>query len=459
MKIPHKALVILTSLTLFIHCSCKKFLDIDAPKNSATSSQVFDNDETATSAIIGIYTRMSGFGAFSGNQNSLSVLNGLSSDELISYSPSLDVFYKNDIPTNQFAIDFYLWSQAYAFIYTSNSIIEGLEKSTNISMNVRSQLKGEAKFVRAFCYFYLVNIFGDVPLNLSTDYTINEKTGRTPLKVVYEQIVRDLVDSENLLSDSFVGAERIRPSKWAAKALLSRVYLYSKNWQLAIEKASDVIGKSELFELLENLDQVFLKNSKEAIWQLMPAVGNNTQEGSLFILNNVPTRVSLSPDLASALSAADKRKINWIGEYTFNNNKYYYPYKYKIRQTTNGVVNEYSMVLRLAELFLIRAECNAKLSKPIESLRDINIIRKRAGFNVPLTNLNSEECLKEVSNQRRFELFTEWGHRWLDLKRTDMATFVLAPLKPTTWVNTDTLYPIPDSEVNRNRNVTQNLGY
>ncbi|SEA63847.1 RagB/SusD family nutrient uptake outer membrane protein [Pedobacter hartonius] len=459
MKNIKKQLVLFILIIASGNYSCKKFLKIDAPINAATPAELFSNDAIATSAITGIYSKMASFGAFAGGQSSISVLCGLSSDELKSHSSTLDGFYKNEILPSEGKIGLYLWAETYNYIYITNATLAGLESSTGISEITKRQLEGEAKFVRAISYFYLVNLFGEVPLNLSTDYRINEKNGNSSKELIYAQIVKDLTEAETLLQSEYVTIERIRPNKWAAKALLSRVYLYLEKWDLAAQKSAEVIDQTAMYSLLDNLDNVFLKNSQEAIWQLMPTQGSNTQEGIFFNLIATPSFVSIPPDILPKFDASDLRKTKWINKYSDGSVDYYFPYKYKIRTTVNGQISEYSMVIRLAELFLIRAEARAQQGQTSLALEDLNKIRKRAGLLTPLIGLDQAQCLSEVAKQRRLELFSEWGHRWFDLKRTKQAASVLAPLKGPTWQETDALYPIPLDEINRNHNVKQNPGY
>jgi len=459
MKSMKTKIIIVLAVCSSLQYSCKKFFEIAPPKDSAVQAELFANDAIATTAVTGIYSRMTLNGGYSGNQNSISVITGLSSDELRSHNSSLNAFYRNEVSVPDFILSQYLWSQSYAYIYTTNAVLEGLQASTGVSESTHGQLRGEALFVRAFCYFYLVNLFGDVPMHLTTDYRKNEVAVRTKKEEVYAQIIRDLQESERLLPTSYISSERIRPNKWAATAMLARVYLYTEKWDSAEQKAAEVINQTSTYGLLDNLDQVFLKNSKETIWQLMPTAGINTREGALFVLVGTPTNVSLSSDLVSSFDVNDNRKAKWIGQFVNSSGTYFYPFKYKIRTTQNGVINEYSMVIRLAELYLIRAEARARLSKLELAMDDINLIRKRAGITMPLKGLNYMECLSEVERQRRFELFSEWGHRWLDLKRTDRATAVLQPIKNPTWVETDVLYPIPFDEITRNPNMVQNVGY
>jgi hypothetical protein len=442
-------------VVISLNISCKKFLEINSPKDQASPIDMFSNDATATSAITGIYSRMAISGAFSGNQNSISSIAGLSADELRSHNTTLNPFFNNDVPTSNTR----LWLELYTYIFTANAILEGLQTTPGVSMGMKDQLNGEAKFVRAICYFYLVNFYGEVPLVLNTDYRNTKSISKSSISVTYNQILDDLINAETLLSEEYITTERIRPNKWAAKALLSRVYLYLGNWNEAIQHATELINKKNIFELSSEIDNVFLKNSKEAIWQLMPTSGTNTKEGTLFILISTPTNVSLTTSLVNSFELGDNRRTKWISQFSNASGTYYFPFKYKIRSTSTGVINEYSMIIRLAEIYLIRAEALAQAENSVLALEDINLIRRRAGLTTPLQGLSKTQCLTEIGKQRRFELFTEFGHRWLDLKRTDKASEFLAPLKGSTWQETDVLYPIPETEIARNPNIKQNIGY
>jgi hypothetical protein len=135
---------------------------------------------------------------------------------------------------------------------------------------------------------------------------------------------------------------------------------------------------------------------------------------------------------------------------------YFYPYKYKRR--INTPVDEYTIVLRLAEQYLIRSEACHKQGKFQEALGDINIIRERAGL-LPLELTAEDELYKAIFQERKLELFTEFGHRWFDLKRTGLVHAVLSPIKGDNWQETDQLFPIPFAEIQLNPELTQNPGY
>jgi hypothetical protein len=115
-------------------------------------------------------------------------------------------------------------------------------------------------------------------------------------------------------------------------------------------------------------------------------------------------------------------------------------------------------VLRLAELFLIRAEANAQLNNVSNAVDDLNVLRTRAGLDLLPNSLSQQDCLNAVYQERRVELFAEWGHRWFDLKRTGQADAVLGTMKPA-WKSSAVLYPIPFGEIQLNPLLTQNAGY
>ncbi len=460
--------IIRTTVTVFIlfFCiSCENFVEGDPPKTELVSSTVFEDDRTATAVMTGIYSRMmTSFGFASGSLNSITVLSALSADETENYSPSSTAsysFYSHTLLPGDVTVGNYFWNEPYQYIYTVNIILEQLREVTGVTASVKKQLEGEARFIRGFCYFYLVNFFGDVPLHLTSDYRKNSERPRSPIIEVYEQIITDLKIAQELLTNdySFSEGQRTRPNTWTATALLARVYLYIKDWENAEIEASRVIDNTAMFQLLNNIDKVFLKNSKEAIWQLMPVRPRfNTMEAFQFILvRTPPTTQAISEELINAFESGDLRKSEWIDSIMDGNSTWYYPYKYKIRQGKEDNLVEYSMVFRLAEQYLIRSEARAQQGNINEALEDLNIIRSRAGLeNIEV--LKQTKLLDAILQERQVELFTEWGHRWLDLKRTGRADAVLERIKPL-WKSTAVFYPIPLNEILRNPHITQNMGY
>lgn len=463
---------------LISNIGCRKSIEVKAPTTSLNAANVYAADATAAAVLTGIYAEMSQSNANIGltvGLTSLSLFPALSADELMLYNLSNDKYfdYYSNRLTNTVG-DF--WNTIYPIIFTTNAAIEGLNNATSLTPSVKQQLMGEAKFMRALCYFYLVNLYGDIPLAVSTDYEVNRQLPRTPQEKVYQQIILDLKEAQELLNVNYVESDvvtsrsttdRVRPTKWAATALLARAYLYTGDFNNAEIQSTAVINHTALYSL-PALNEVFQKNSREAIWQLQPVwpdIPSNTGEGAFFILpdtgpddNLYP--VYLSDSVVNSFEEGDLRKADWVGSVNVEGTTYYYPYKYKIG-AVYADITEYIMVLRLGEQYLIRAESRAQLDNISGAAADLNVIRTRAGL-LGTTATTKATLLTAIQHERRVELFTEWGHRWLDLKRTHTVDAVMSevtPQKGGTWSTNWQWYPIPIDDLQKNPNLEQNIGY
>lgn len=444
--------------------SCKKFVEIAPSSALISKAGVFSNDATARASLYGMYSELINSSGFvSGGGTALNTLTGMSADELVAHYDYTfyTQFYTNSLTAGNEFVYSSVWGSLYKQIYYANSILEGLEISQNLSDGVKKSLNGEGRFMRAFCYFYLANLFDKVPLALTTDYRINNALTRSDKATVYNQIVSDLQEAVTSLEENYSGTERLQPNRGAAQALLARVYLFMGNYEKAEEYATDVIGSAS-YALEHDLDQVFLNTSREAIWQLKQ--GNpayNTHEANTFVLTWDPFFVSMQPSVADSFDVADKRLASWVGIYDNGITQYYFPYKYK-RRFFQQPYNELSTVLRLAEQFLIRSEARAYQDNMTGAIADLDSIRNRAGL--PLianTNpgISRSDLLAEIYRERFLEYFTEWGHRWFDLVRTGNADIILKNRKGSSWSADDKLYPIPTTERLNNPNLDQNKGY
>ncbi len=459
MKTQHKSsslLIGFLALTV-LNTSCKKFIEIPLPVDQPTTTTVFSDDQTATSAINGLYSSMM-IQNFSMFNSGITLYPALSADELYNTFPDANIapFTNNALNSNSSIVDANFWKKCYNHIYQINAILNGLSNSTEISQTVKKQLSGETKFARALCYFYMINLFGDVPYIASTNYEENATVSRTLVSEIYQSIITDLQEAINLMSSDYPSSGKVRPNKWTATSLLARVYLYQKRWNEAEEAATMVIN-SGIYSL-SPINSVFWGNSSEAIWQLLPVLTFlNTADGFTFIpfSTSVKPQYAVTDWLLSSFENNDQRKSSWLNSSTVNGQPYYYPFKYKIR--SGNTVTEYNMMFRLAELYLIRSEARAMLNHISGSQDDLNIIRNRAGL--PNTTANNETALlSAIEHERQIEFFAECGHRWFDLKRTGRINNVLGTIK-TGWQTTDSLYPIPLSELQSNINLTQNAGY
>lgn len=438
---------------------CTDFVEVGPPKNTLVSKTVFEDPATVESALANLYLSMREGGVVSGNFG-LTTRMGIYADELdyFGFDPELLEFHQNRVlPYNADILTW--WSQAYQVIYGANAIIEGLEDSTFLINTDRDRYMGQALFVRAYIHSVLVSLFGDVPYITTTDYIQNNKVSRVPQQEVYDAIITDLLDAIDLLETAEVeNVERVVPDHYVAHALLARMYLYTDQWELAESVATVLIDG---FDLEDDLNRVFLKESTETIWQLKP--GNspvNTYEAGQMIINAVPGQTySLSQGLLAAFENGDARKVAWTDSISDAENTvtFFFAHKYKAWITETQSL-EYSIRFRLAEQYLIRAEARAHSGNLIGAQHDLNTVRNRAGLSNTMA-VGANAILEAIVRERRVEFFTEQGQRFFDLKRLGQADAVLGDLKPN-WDPTKMLLPIPEAELESNSNLLpQNDGY
>ncbi len=449
-SINHKWL--LTAFCFIIICSCKKLVEIPpSPSNQISEERVFTDSADIMSAVSGIYALIQNVDVVS--------YTGLSSDELSTSSQSYIQFYNNSIaPNNSLA-----WNGFYANIYTMNACLAGIGSTQAISLDLKNRLIGEIKAIRALYYFTLVNIWGGVPLITTTDYKENAALPRSSVDSVYGLIMDDLADARQKLGVTYPSAGHVRPNLYSASALLAKVCLYKSQWDSASNLANSVIN-SGLYRLEPDLNKVFLDGSAEAVWQV-PSVNTSyqTNEGKTFIpySNTIIPSYQITPYLMSAFETGDNRKADWLGINRVTTNGsvtiYYYPYKYKNANNSNVSTTEDFMIVRLSELYLIRAEAFAHENKLDSAMADLNIVRNRAGLSNS-TASGQTEILNAIMHERQVELLCEWNSRWFDLKRTGSVDATLGREKQW-WQPYDALYPILLTEILSNPFLIQNMGY
>lgn len=446
----------------FLCNGCSEFVEVRMPDGQVTLKTVFEDDRTAQSAMNGLYIEIAQKPVLT--NGAIAILSGLSSDELQTSQATYLNFAENQLTSENDLLLSSLWKPAYRYIYLSNLILEGLDNSSElVSFEVKQQLEGEARFIRANCYFHLINLFGNVPLVISTDLERNDAIERSNSEEIYDLVESDLSIAADLLPDKFSttdeGEGRIRISSWAATALHAKVSLYRGKWALAETLASQVIdNSSNLFQLEEQLSRVFSNRSKEAIWQIQAVFpGKGTWEASTFIPDNGMPPFLISNESLNAFESGDARRHTWIDSVDDGNGgSYYFPRKYNFPYSQE----EYHTEIRLADIILVRAEALAKLNDVIGSLKDIDLIRARAGLPLIESSDIDEQTLFEIIRQERRAEFIAEGSRWYDLKRWEIAGNVLSIIANKVWRDTDTLYPVPKSEIEHNQNLLpQNDGY
>ncbi|WP_052306818.1 RagB/SusD family nutrient uptake outer membrane protein [Chitinophaga pinensis] len=451
------------SLLLCLLVQACSLIKADVPLDKVAGRQIFQNPDSAIAAVTGIYEGISSTSNFF--SAGASVYGGLYADELVYTGLTVPIteFSNSTLNSGNTTLETIFWRNTYYFIYRTNACIEGLAASESLDAGLRNQLTGEAKFFRAFLYFYLMQFFGEVPLVTSTDQLIIETMPRIPLAVIKESIFTDLRDAKALLKENYPTSDRARANKWSAAALLARMYLYEQNWPMALQEATQIIS-SGTYRLV-GPDSVFLLTSKEAILQIQPVIQRyNTMDGFLFIPSaGIRPSFAITTSLMSAFEPGDLRQTNWVASQNNNGITYNYPFKYRKRLDASAdfKVTEYTNLLRLAEIYLIRAECNTVQGLLPAAIRDIDIIRRRAGL--PLIgetqpNMNATDLMALIRHERRIEFFAESGHRWMDLKRAGNADGLMQSLKPG-WKSTGLLWPIPANQIVLNPSLVQNPGY
>jgi len=472
MEKTYKYIMVISALLIITGTSCKKFIEIDPPSDRIITSTLFKDDVTATAAVIGLYARMTeSTPTFA--MGAVTIYTSVSSDEM-TYSgleTEASQFSNNKIAINNSINAGNLWRNAYEIIYQSNLIIQGLESANGLTPAIKKQLTGETLFIRAFSYWYLINLFGDVPLVTGVNYDENSKIPRIAKSIVQDKVIKDLEQAKSFLLAAYPSASKLRVNQFSATALLARVRLYKGDFQQAESLATEVIG-SGVYAIENDPASSFLAGSKEALWQMIPDQNFfDAPEGYYFTPSEDPAErpaYQLTTSMVAAFETGDRRRQAWVGEKTVDGTKYFYPAKYKVRFDFGQLKTEILVMLRLSELYLIRAEARFKQQNKFGATEDLNYLRaKRRAFptaNVPtpLPDIASTSTDAQVEvvlfNERQVELFAEWGNRWFDLRRSGKIDEIMSAVKPG-WNQTSALFPIPANEILANKNLVQNPGY
>jgi hypothetical protein len=400
-----------------------------------------------------------------------------------------------------------IWTEHYEGINKANIALERIP-AIEMDGKLKNRLLGEAKFLRAFYYFNLVRLYGDVPLLLKdqTQLSIAElQVQRTPKEQVYLQIINDLETAASLFKAGSSG-EAGRATEGAAVSLLSKVYLTRRDWANAVKYAEAVITGSYGYALFDDYAQVFLpayKNGKEHIFSAQ-IKGSTISTGHLITSSDIRSGVpglkgSYGNQLAfyavgndnffslyKLYSSKDKRKrISFVTYYTSptDGKKYatinapgdsvpFINKNWDPNYASTGNSDANMNILRFAEVILIDAEAENELNGPTsKAYTSINKIRKRAGLADLTTGLTKDQFRDSVYLDRRLELVGEC-HRFFDLIRqtgTEVTGvgpegkgILLKNLKLVGKTNVAArhyLYAIPQGEIDRNPKLTQNPGW
>jgi len=444
-------------LLLAVLSSCKKYLQV-SPVGSISTQTAYSNATNIEASVNGIYYSLQQNGVlYSGSFNSIYPL---LSDEAMAGSttnlPSLQ-FASNNIKTDNSLVAS-LWMNNYQTIYQANMLLANVPGVNGLDAGKKNQWLGEARFIRAYCYFILTHYFGKVPLATTPDYAVNNTLSRTDTATVNQFIIGELEQAAVQLPADYTPyyGSRTRVCKRSAQALLAREYLFHGQWDKAESNASAVIG-DPMFLMPASLDNVVKPNSPESIWEIAfsPSAQNLTAMNLMPILASpVLPAVVPSDKLIQSYETGDQRK----GKYTAFSPTPAPGFNYVNKFQDRITYADQPKLLRLSEMYLIRAEARARQGNLTDAATDLNVVRNRAGL-ANTAAATQADLLAAVMQERFVELSFE-GHRWLDLIRTGQADAVLSVFKGPGWQSTDQLLPIPAVEIGNNANLNpQNSGY
>lgn len=491
--------VILISLLMITTWGCNEFLD-ETDKSNFTLENYFTLPEHATSVVNSIYESLrpvmqSGFGG--GPWMMLEFSTGLANTELGQAQNSL--FVRNLINNSDNGYGQTYWTSYYRGIANANLAIEKIPE-IEMDSETQNKLLGEARFLRAFYYFNLVRIFGDIPLITSPiDLTSPELYPEAAsTAAIYDQIVADLEAAENAGLPWRDTSGRV--SLGAVKTLMASVYLTmagyplqagDQYYQLAAEKANDVMesGVYDLFTDYDNLHSVEDKNQGEHIFMIQYAAFTvpSTWQVSIIPYNRGISAYSAetggifsNQEFVDAFEEGDKRadeKTFFYTEYSLESDRStikelgdYYIWKHfdeeaQLNSTSSGLNWP---VFRFAEVLLIYAEAMNEVNGPTDATYEaINKIRDRAEL-PGLENLSQQEFREAVWREKWVEMCFE-NKTWFDMVRLRKAWNVVSgefedyvghqfSYGPTV-TERELLFPIPTAEIRNNDKLSQNQGY
>jgi starch-binding outer membrane protein, SusD/RagB family len=433
-----------TLFVLFVlsTASCHKFLDV-LPTDAVSDTQAITDSASATNAVRGAYRALAATGYYGSTYEFDVLLSGDALNYTQSGASELQFTYhtltadNNDLET--------IWAADYAAINDANFVIAkvpGIVAPT-LSQSYRNQLLGEAHFIRALAYFDLGRAFGGVQLFLTPTTQVSDKLGkaRNSQAETYAQVLSDLDAADSLLPAGT--AVRDRATQKTAVALRARLNLYLQQWPQAEADAGILIADSADYKLVTPYSYFFNNtNTTESVFELSFSLAypnpmySNWKAGGNYTPNDSVVTLLQNPAIGGSRSSL----LLTSGTSILGN-------LYPLSNGTNPVY-----VIRIAELWLIRAEARAEQGNLSGALTDLNAIRTRAGLPNSAA-LTQPDILLAIENERRVEFALE-PHRWFDLVRTGRAAAVLNVTDPNHYV-----FPIPTPELQADPSLVQNPGY
>ncbi len=435
-------------LSALVLTACNDRLTVQ-PTQSIDAGQALATEQDVRITLTGAYDGISDGNLYGGGIQYTGELLGDNRDVVFGGTfTTLDEYWRKTITTSNVDVRD-TWLDGYNAINRANNVLANIDKVGDAN---KGNIEGQARFIRGAMYFELVKLYGKsfndgtpasnpaIPLVLTPTGTIGDADNRTRNTVaeVYTQVLDDLTKAETLLPATQTGGTGFA-TKGAAQAMLARVYLQQQNFTAARDAANRVIT-AKTSSLASTFAGAFVDASTETIFKIVVTDQDgvnslNTYYGSTRVSGRGDIRVQSK--FRQLYGATDVRGLFFT---TVSNNVF-----------TNKFNDRFGdvPVIRLAEMYLVRAETNLRLNSSVGAapLEDVNMIRGRAAA-TPLTAVT----LADVLLERRLELAFE-GQQIADVKRT-------AGTIGTTPYNANNLVlPIPQREIDTNKQLTQNPGY
>ena len=441
---------------------CEDLLNLD-PQASISDEIALSTPSNVQTALVGAYGALGSSNTYGGMYIYLTEVYAAPKEELFWNGTFIDpgeIYNKAIVITNDFVSRY--WSGSYNTINRANNIL-AVDASIFTNAATKTKMDAEAKFIRALSYYNLIQVFGKayndgdpsknlgVPLVLTPTRVVDEtlQVERETVAKVYEQIVKDLLDAKRDLPES----NGFYANTYAASGFLARVYLAMGNYSAALAEADRVLksGEYSLFaDIAENYSRS--SNGDETIFAMQVTTTSGSNDNAVFFAPQPFGRADIRIE-AGHLALYEEGDAR--GQLFVATGRGVMTTKYAVPSDPSADPRRRNItVMRLAEMHLIRAEANVRLSSEVglSPLVEMNALRARSGL-AALESVNLQQILRE----RKLELAFE-GHLFADLKRLQGSTS--SPDKPNIAWNSDSLvFPIPNREMLVNSKLVQNKGY
>lgn len=435
---------------IFFVYACNNRLNIE-PEQAISTEMALSNEQGVRTALVGTYDRLSQLPRSSGDVILNSELLADTEDLFwTSFTHLVIQFFKKNIAVSNPAVESF-WIASYRTINQANTVLDAVGVIKEADPDT---VAAELRFIRALVYFDLINMYakpwtaGDPESNLGVpiistpaEETLkNPEVPRNTVAEVYEFLIEDLLFAIAKLPEQ----NGVFANTYAASALLSRVYLMQEKFDLAAEEADRVIVSGQ-FDLLPDLEQVFnqSENSLEDIFTIQITPQDGFNRISFFYAGKLEGGggfIGITDEHLTKYETGDQRARLFYSDQQSSTRR---SSKWRPNATKDGNVT----TIRLAEMYLTRAEGRFRMGDTTAALEDINTIRKRAGL-----PSSSDIDLEMILNERFLELVFE-GHRFRDTKR-NRKQFGNLPFDDPNMI-----YPIPQREMDVNGALVQNEGY